>query len=439
MATSRLFPLSLRGVGTSEVEAFSSYLQRLAIAHGVSIWKLLELVRSWYHQDHPDFKDHLGGVFSSPDLSLFVRPNKATHQIVAMLEHVTGNKDFRCGTFLSLNDALDRSVGLFAHRPRWCPACMGEFERAEDTGYLKLLWLLKPISHCPTHGIPLREKCDECGAHQRTSKLGLHFTRCGVCKMRFSRVLETREPENDSWSYQGADLIQLVEAIASDNKLMFPAGGVQRMISALFDKIWAEGDELRFWKILHRDECLSIADGDQPVTLATARKVAFRIGVALPELLMGRVELTSGILDPEWTKELPKDMQPRRRRNRHDRALILQKLKEATSIDVMSPPSLKQVSKRVGVSVGCLQYHFPAQSRDIVERHHAWNTEQQNRKRIEARAAAMAFFTSDRYGRHPRSRKQALRTLREETGLPKNILREAIAIVSRIVTVKPGC
>lgn len=435
MATPRLFPLPLRGVGTTEIEALSSYLQRLAIAHGVSVWKLLERVRSWYHRDHPDFVDCLEGVFSSPDLSIFVRPNKATQQIVVILEHVTCNKELRCGTFLSLIEALDRSVGLFAHRPRWCPACMREFERAEDDGYLKLLWFLKPITHCPTHGIPLHEKCDQCGADQRTSKFDPHFTRCSACKMRFSRSLEMQRPQK-TWNYQGADLIDLVETIASSKNLMFPAGGVRRMVSALFDRVWAEREELRFWKILPRDECIMIANGDEPVTLATARKLAFRIGVPIPDLLMGRVELTSGILDPEWTKDLPKDMQPKRRRKRHDREHILQKMKQATSDHAGSPLSLKRVAGRVGVSVGCLEYHFPAQSRDIVTRYHAWKTELQNRKKIEARAAAMTFFTSDRYGRHPRSRKQALRTLRRETGLPKNILREAIAAVSVLLTVK---
>lgn len=435
MPTPRLFSLPLRGVGTAEVEALSSYLQRLAIAHGVSVWKLLDRLRSWYRHDHPNFEDHLEGAFSSPDLSIFIRPNKTTQQIVAMLEHVTDNKEFRCGTFLSLIDGLDRSVGLFAERPRWCPACMGEFERTDDRGYIKLLWLLKPITHCPAHSIPLHDRCNECDARQRTSKFEPNFTRCVVCRTDFASVLETRESQS-RWSYEGSDLIQLVETIASDSQLMFPAGGVQRMISALFDKVWTDVEELRFWKILPRDECISIATGDEPVTLATARKLAFRIGVPLPVLLMGQVELTSGVLDPEWTKELPNDMQPKRRRKRRDRTVILRKLKQATTHHTKPPLSLKQVAKQVGVSVGCLQYHFPAQSREIVAAYLAWKIEQQNRKRIEARAAAIAFFTSDRYGRHPRSRKQALRTIRKETGLPKNILREAIATVSKIVTVK---
>lgn len=418
------------------MEALSSYLQRLAIAHGVSIWKLLDRLRSWYRRDHPDFTDHLEGAFSSPDLSVFVRPNKTTQQIVAMLEYVTGSKELRCGTFLPLIGALNRSVGLFAERPRWCPACMGEFERTDDRGYLKLLWLLKPITHCPTHGISLHHKCGECGARQRTSKFKPHFTRCSECETKFSGVLETQELQS-TWSYEGADLIQLVETIASDGQLVFPAGGIQRMISALFDKVWTEGEELRFWKILPRDECLSIASGDEPATLATARRLAFRISVPLPLLLMGQVELTSGVLDPEWTKELPKEMQPKRRRKRRDRDLILRKLKQTISRHEKSPLSLKQAAKKVGVSVGCLQYHFPAQSRDIVTAYLEWKTEQQNRKRIEARAAAMAFFTSDRYGRHPRSKKQALRSLRKETGLPKNILREAIALVSKVITIEP--
>lgn len=431
MGTPRLFPLPLRGVGTAEVEAFSSYLQRLAIAHGVSIWKLLERIRSWHHHDYPGFKDCLEGAFSSPDLSVFVRPNNTTYQIITMLEHVTGNHELRCGTFVSLMDALDRSAGVFAGRPRWCPACIAEFERADDTGYLKLSWLLKLISHCPTHGVPLGERCPECDALQRTTSFEVNFTRCGTCKAPLSATTSTDEPPS-SWMYQGADLVQLVETIASDGKLVFPAAGVRRVIAAIFDKVWTEVGEIRFWKILPRDECISIADGTLPITLATARKLAFRLGVSLPDLLMGKYDMTSGVLDPAWTSELPKDMQPKRRRKRRDRDEILKKLKEVTSRHKTQPLSLKQVARTVEVSVGCLEYHFPAQSREIITKYKAWRIEQQNRKRIQARAAAMAFFTS-KQSQKPKSRKEALRTLRAQTGLPKNVLREAIAVVSKIV------
>ena len=144
-----LFPLSLRGVGTLDVEALSSYIYRLAIAHGVSTGRLLTHILSWYGADHPEAREGLSSIYSTGDLSIYIRPNHGTLQMVNLLAHTTGNDRLRCGTFLALQDALDRSVNVFSQRVRWCQACMAEFHKLDDPGYFKLLWHLKAVTHCP--------------------------------------------------------------------------------------------------------------------------------------------------------------------------------------------------------------------------------------------------------------------------------------------------
>ena len=46
--------------------------------------------------------------------------------------------------------------------------------------------------------------------------------------------------------------------------------------------------------------------------------------------------------------------------------------------------------------------------------------------RYRAQTAALQFFIDDRYADHTQSRKEAYRVLKEETGLPKWVLKDAI-------------
>lgn len=87
--------------------------------------------------------------------------------------------------------------------------------------------------------------------------------------------------------------------------------------------------------------------------------------------------------------------------------------------------SLKAVARELGVSVGYLEYRFPVQVRHIVDRSSRFHAEQQLRKRRLAQQNALRYFTEES-GNAPKSRKQAYRSIREETGLPKFMLKQAI-------------
>lgn len=428
-----LFSLALRGLGTVEVESLSSYLIRLAIAHGVSIWKLMEHAVSIFGTTHGHSALNLLNIRSYGDSSTFVRPTETTRQILKILADVTRQPQLRCGTFLALEAALDRSVGVFVQRTRWCPACMAEFEHADDPGYFKLIWQLTAITHCPTHGVGLISSCPSCGSGQGGFRARKSCVRCLNCDASLSQRPHDEDTKN-SWSHEGADLLELVEVIASDVDLVFPSQGVRTVLSAVFDEVWEREDELKFWKLIRRDECVGIVTGDQPVTLTTVRRLAYRLGMRVSELLAGKVDVTSGVLDAEWTRILPKDMRPRKRRKPHQRTELHTKLTavlKENSND--SAPSLNEVARKMGVSVGCLRYHFPEQARQIIDHYMSWREALQARKALEARSAALQYFTDAKYTFQKKSKKQALQYLRAETGLPKYVLRHEIELVMRAV------
>lgn len=433
-----LLPLPLRGVGTPDVEAFGTYIHRLAIVHGVTTGKLLDHVLKWYAADHPEALNGLAGLQSTPDLCAYIRPNQATQQLVRILTHATGQKELRSGTFLALIDALDRSVGVFSARTRWCPSCMLEFEVVHDPGYLKLVWQLQAVTHCPTHGVLLRDKCTECGAHQSSFGKRNNCWTCCKCGEPLWRGVGSEE-KSASWKTDGSDLIELVQLIANDPELTFPADGVRNALSAIFDKVWAQEQEGSFWELIPRDECINITTGHLPVSLTTARRLAFRLGIHLTDLLAGTVAMSPAVLDHAWTKVLPEEMRPRKRLRTHNKDKVREKLRGHLRRDEISsePLSLEVTARLADVSVGYLHYHFPTLARRVIERRREWIEKQQQMKRLKTRAAVLEFFTSEKYSLERKSRKNALRVLRAETYLPKNLLRQEIATVLQI-TRTPG-
>ena len=73
-----------------------------------------------------------------------------------------------------------------------------------------------------------------------------------------------------------------------------------------------------------------------------------------------------------------------------------------------------------------MEYRFPSLVRQVVEKSQAYQKREQLIRRYRAQAAALQFFTDDRYLDHTRSRKEAYRVLKQETGLPKWVLKNAI-------------
>ncbi len=435
---SHLFQMPLRGAGSSEVEALSSYIYRLAIAHGVSAWQLLAYARSWYGTEVPRGAQLLAALRKSPDLPIVVRPNELTKTIVDMLARATGNRTLSCSTFLALKDALDRSVGTFSKTLRWCRGCVADFIAADDPGYFKLAWHLVDVTHCPVHRLPLVDRCAKCQRPQRGTRRFDNCISCFSCGCPLSEG--TPQRSRPSWSHEGDDLIQLVAAIGVDSTLSFPNNGVREVLSKLFDNAWEHEQELKFYSIMPRDECLALISGDIPISLTMARKISFRLGIPLVDLLSGTIhDSAPGILNVEWTATLPSQMRPKTRLKRKERDVLLERLNNSlNSAFAEHPPSLKALARDLGVSVGCLHYHFPQLAKEVIQRHKQWRIAEAERKARQARAAALAFFTSERYAHLPKSKKHALRVLMRETGLPKNLLRrEILTAVEAIGVARP--
>jgi hypothetical protein len=426
MGSSYLFSLPLRGVGTADVESLSSYMCRMSAAHAASVRDIIEYSFLWLRQCSAQDVEMPFLTHSPESLAYYVRPNATTARLVEALGHATLRTELHCGTFLALSSALGRCMGTFDQSMRWCPACIEEFLQARDEGYFKLQWLLCDVEHCAVHGVELVDRCPHCERHQNGCARRTRCTHCVYCDQPLSGGVRAAAGPG-SWSVESADLLELVEEIASDVTLHYPAEGPRVVLSELFDRAWKREDELRLWKVIPRDECLSIVDGTTPVSLRTARRLSYRLGVRLIDLLAGTLAPTTAVLDISWTEKLPRAMRPKRRRARRDRARLRAALEDALRDGHSGKPiALRTVATKLGVSSGCLNYHFPETSRQLLKLHAAWRQAERARKMIEARAAVLEYLVSHDSDREI-SRKGMLRALRARTKLPKDVLRLEIA------------
>ena len=107
-----------------------------------------------------------------------------------------------------------------------------------------------------------------------------------------------------------------------------------------------------------------------------------------------------------------------------DRDEVLARLTEVRkSVGPTRPPPLAFVANVVGILTGGLEYFCPSVCKEIKQSCQLWLIEDSERKYPTAPTEVWQYLQSDQQGK---SRKHALRTLREKTRLPKNLLGAVI-------------
>ena len=154
---STCYPLVPIGVGTGLQESLTSYIDRLATKHEVSVrpfmrvfgynkkpedWRLFEFSRSIrdLQTGKPvalDVAKHLG-ILTGQDLSAL-----PMHPVTR-------------GT---------TSETLLKQHLAWCPDCLADWRPRGGVVYRPYLWSLKAVTCCPVHRMKLADACPCCDAH----------------------------------------------------------------------------------------------------------------------------------------------------------------------------------------------------------------------------------------------------------------------------------
>lgn len=422
-----LFPIKLQGAGTAEVESFPSYIHRCAVDHGVYVGELLRHVNRAARDDceQPEVPKwpELPHYLLVPEM---VRPSRTTSMLVNFFERST-HQPLKQTTFWYMDGVLGRSADEVAKSFRWCPECIWEMEQTGQEPYFKLIWHLSAVTECPIHGSPFMTKCPSCSQTQDSYVRRQPIHICTSCNESLSNreAPLSRDDIVKSWHRQGKDLVRLMEDLGNMEELEFPQDGVRRSLQLVFDHYWREDREEDMYSVLGRDPLVGILHSDRPVSLKIARRFAYRLGLSLHELMSGQAHQTSAVMNSSWVCQLaPAFLEPKQKQPKNHQAVIrrISEIRRKSH----TPLPLYRVAEQAGVSVGYLEYRYPGLVRDIVDTHRR-HSEQDRQKTIQrAQSVAMRFFVDERFRSVQVSRKQAYRVLREETKLPKFVLRKAI-------------
>jgi hypothetical protein len=407
-------------MGTQDVEAFPSYLVRLASSHGITTGHLLRLLLAGDAGTCPALA---AGVQSQPFAGL-VRPNATTLGVLECTSvHVIESLDTLIhGTFVHLMPALKRSANTYTRTVRWCPGCLGEQELEHGAAYLKLVWFLNEVETCAVHRIRLRDRCPVCQRTARPMNRWGTFADCQHCAAPLNKVAADDVLQVNSEA-AAPDLVKFVGDLVH-RSVSFPEGATNRYVDHIFNAAWASKRERELWERLPRDDCIRYASANEPVTLPAARRIAYLLEMPLYELLEG--DLPSVQSFGFATEQLlPEAMRPGKRGPKVDTKAIEERLLAA--LEASTPISLRQAARDIGTTVGAMRYHFPGLVNRLSLAWAGYLTAELNRKKIQAREATFDGVRTWRQ-RHtkPLSRKGLLADLMRETGIPKNVLREAI-------------
>jgi hypothetical protein len=393
---SRLYSLEPIGIGTPEVESLSSYLNRLAQAHCVTVTTLIahELLPhvgpsapARAHRAAPPSRGGLRGLGQLLARRLYGLGRTAATWVDG-LEAVTGRCDLRFLTLLTWRQILpDRHV--FAPVFRWCPVCFDAWVTTGYPLYDPLLWKLKPITTCIRHQRRLRSRCRACQQPLTTfsgrSRPG-YCSRCGAWLGTAGGAdLEPDERlSEEDWPWQRWVVTTLGELLHVAPRLASPppTETVARAMTAYKASHTAAGrPSLRDTLGTPRKRVGKWSRGEARIQLDLLLTFCFHAGLSLVQFL---TELPSAPPPPAETTSpsmrtpiMPPGYWPPKDTQR----AALRRALEAALTREDPPVSLRAAAQREHVAVRTLQAYEPQLCQQIVQRYAAYHTQRRDRLR----------------------------------------------------------
>ena len=417
----RLYQIFPYGVGTSEIESFSSFLLRLATVHALSPNELLSVLQSRFGIEYMRIDERVRPDFVIPKLAHLVRPTVFTRALVKLVQMATGLSCLRETTLLALGSYFGRQKGVFRNDLAWCPLCLEEQRESGQSAHLQLVWSFQDYKACHAHNCKIVDRCPNCNSKQNTLRLRHSIDRCTVCGRSLVGAGVVMVNQRKSHDYAD-DLIGVVAGIGRSPASDLSQELARQCVDELFSEVWRREEERILWQMLPRDECIAIVTGDKELTLPILRRVAYRLGVDLYQILSGRLEPLTKALHPSWLMELPGNLRPLPKKRRICRKEFLGRVTDARE-GFANPPTISDVARAAGTSTGAIEYHFPSLALDIESAHGLMLSAKRQREIELGRVALFEYLAADGL----KSRKAAARHVASHSSLSKNKIRTLVA------------
>lgn len=368
---SRLYALEPLGVGTSQVECLTSYIHRLADAHGVPAWVLVcrELAPRFSRKSMLAANGHCD-LFGRVGLTINGN-NHTAREAVSILEALTGHARIRSLTFCQLG-GLVAEHRIVRGTQAWCPECLEQWHQAARPIYRPLVWLLSSLKTCPTHGCVLEERCPGCG-QPHGSLLRYRWTgncpRCSAWLGKASHFVEhtVATPQAEWETVTAAVLNQFVIAMQSLSdelpETTFPAN-VTHLLQTRFG-----GNASALARVLHihHSTVSAWATGTARPSPASLASLAYCFGGEAMNWLTGTVASTQ---TPDTRRMQPAvAARVRRPLRRQPPAAVRARLVAAFPVVGQPPRSLTVICRELGVDTAVAKRLCPDLAATITARY----------------------------------------------------------------------
>ncbi len=368
---SRLYHLEPIGVGTPLVESLTSYIARLACAHSVHpnvlVAQALVPLLGVPTQGRQPYAQRTSFWAGSVVLN---GATPFTTRLVQALEVLTRRTDLCFLTMLTWKEVL--SHHQIARRLRaWCPACLEEWRETSQVVYEPLLWALEGVHRCPMHGYLLQTTCPNPRCARRQSPLSprsqpgfcAHCNRWLGIKL-ISGTEPTCVPEEELRWHQWVE-IAVGELVAAAPTLT--TSPHRDCIAASVKKVM-NGNQLALARRLQitQTSVWQWLEGVRIPQLKTLLQVCFRLGISPVSFLTGAIEEIS---TPSHLED-HRSPQPRKRPyKRFDVEGIQQTLEAVLHSTEEPPPSMSEVTRRLGYDQALFRKYFPEVCRAISKKY----------------------------------------------------------------------
>lgn len=421
--------LGLIGAGSTQVESTSSYIFRMASAHGMSVQWFYETLADYFR----DAPERMRLAFRAKDsLPGFVNPTGNNKTLIHHLASLTGDPSLVNGTFIRVGEAcLPMSPGVYERKIKWCPKCLNEDIESGAQPYLRLVWHLTGVQVCSKHWRRLESTCYACGSEQGTigfrSSLSICSNKqCGAPLHGDGCLSEEKYQNKMLW-----DLHDMVELISNGYRFSKEktAGSLHEILDKEFGGPRAFSRRQGVYGELY-GFMENYAKNTVP-GISTILRFCQIADVPLYGVLTGQpYPVLRGLpLEPPYKSGVISSFTPRK--DRYVNYKKVEKVIWRLASESEPPLSLREISRRAKISVGCIQYRWPGLVQEVARKREKYLSEQKERNYRKALSEVREFFEKRRIANLSLSKKKAAEEIMIKGNLSKRtILRAAEEILS---------
>lgn len=351
---SRLFSLEPIGIGTPYVESLSSYLTRLAEVHTLLLGDLVA----------KEIKPILPTKYKSRDLFCTKHPNATVNSIgiiaqylFTALSELTLREDLESLTLLKWSNVFTPK-NLIHPVKKWCPVCYQEQYQEKKIVYDQLLWSFKVLKICPLHSTVLVDQCPNC--HQQLPSLARNSRSgyCSNCNQWLGLTCENQiSNEQEQWNYWVAHNLAIVVAHNPNIKDIIPKEKISESFSFCLKQM-SDNNITVFSHLIKfpKHQVWEWSQGKVVPQLNVLLKVCHLTGVSLLDFLIKKEFSTSYSMK---NQSLVNKKINQKKNQSIDWLALETNLKNISSNPPIPPPSMVEVSKKIGYHRRTLTRRFP--------------------------------------------------------------------------------